>query len=298
VDAEGARLRAFAVENRRRLVLVLVAGGIIAAIELAAGLTARALVLVGDATHYFADLLSLGLALAAVTWGMRPADSVHSFGHRRGEVLAAAGNAVLLWGLVAYLAALAIGLIRAPVPVSGAIVVVVGAGTLAANLVLARALGGGAAGNLNVRAAYLHIVSDALGSLAAVAAGLGVFLFRFNLADPIAALVVTGLIAVFAARLTRDVVHTLMDSTPRHIDPHAVEQCLRSVGGVRSVHDLHIWSLGPGVEALSAHVVLGATPTDDRVTHTIQEAVGRLFRIGHVTIQVEAPDCPCAGQPH
>jgi len=284
--------------DRRRLAIVLLAGAVITAVELVSGLVAHSLVLLADAGHYFADLASLGLALTASTWAMRPADRQHSFGHGRGGILAAFLNAVLLWGIVGILVFEALVRIQHPVAVDAPVVVGVGAFTLGANLALALFLRGGVTTNLNLRAAYLHLVSDGLGSAAAIAAGLVIARWGVLLADPIATLAVAALLALFALRLSRDTANILMEGTPAHLDPAEVERSIRSVPSVRSVHDLHLWTLGSGSEAMSVHVILDGLPSGDRVTHAIQELVRDRYQIRHATVQVEAPDCPCGIAAH
>ena len=284
--------------DRRRLALVLVAGTVLTAVELVAGLVARSLVLLADAAHYFTDLAAVSLALAASAWALRPADARHSFGHARGGILAAFLNAILLWGIVALLVVEAYLRLRAPVGVDAPIVIAVGAGTLGANVGLAWFLRRGAAGNLNVRAASLHLLSDGAGSAAAVAAGVVIYVWGFALADPLATLAVAALIAVFALRLSRETANILMEGTPPGLDPAEVERSIRELPRVRSVHDLHLWTVGSGSDTMSVHVVLDAPPADDRVIHAVQELVRRRFRIRHATVQVEAPDCPCGIAAH
>jgi cobalt-zinc-cadmium efflux system protein len=295
---ESDHLRAFARENRRQLLWVVTAGSTIAAIEFIGGFAAHSLVLLADAGHYLTDLTAMGLALFAVTWASRPADSAHSFGHGRGEVIAAFVNALVLWGLAAIFVVEGYLRLRSPVPVQGPVVLIVGALSLVANLAIARVLRARGQSNINIRAAYLHILSDVLGSLGAVVAGALIWFGGIQIADPVATLFVAGLIGVFAFRLSRDTLNILLEGTPTHIDPEEVERSLTDLPSVRSVHDLHVWTLTSGQEAMSVHLVLEAEPKDDRVTHVAQDVVRQRFRIRHATIQVEAPDCTCGGQPH
>lgn len=295
---ESEHLRAFARENRRQLLWVVAAGSVIMVIELIGGFAANSLVLLADAGHYLTDLAALGLALLAVTWASRPADSAHSFGHGRGEVVAAFANALILWGLAALFVVEGYLRFRTPAPVHGPVVLVVGALSLVANLAIARVLRVRGRLNINIRAAYLHILSDVLGSLSAVVAGALILFGGIEIADPVATLFVAALIGVFAFRLSRDTLTILLEGTPTHINPAEVENSLSDLPGVRAVHDLHVWTLTSGSEAMSVHLVLEAEPKDDHVTHVAQDIVRQRFRIRHVTIQVEAPDCTCGGQPH
>lgn len=298
MGTESEHLSAFARENRRRLLVVLIAGSAVAMVELVGGFAANSLVLLADSGHYFADVAALALALAAVTWSSRPADSAHSFGHGRGEVIAALMNALILWGLAVLFVVEAYLRFRAPTPVQGPVVLIVGLFSLVSNLVLTRVLSVGGRSNINMRAAYLHIFSDTMGSLSAVAAGALILFARIQVADPVASIFVAGLIGFFAFRLSRETLNILLEGTPTHIDPAEVERSLQGVPNVQSIHDLHVWTLTSGSEAMSVHVVLDREPKDDRVTHIVQEIARERFRIRHATIQVEAPNCQCGGQPH
>jgi len=296
--AGSGNLSAFARENRRRLLVVLIAGSAVAAVELVGGFAANSLVLLADSGHYFADVVAMGLALAAVTWSSRPADPAHSFGHGRGEVLAALMNALILWGLAILFVIEAYLRFRSPAPVQGPVVLIVGLFSLVSNLALARVLSDRGRSNINLRAAYLHILSDTVGSLCAVVAGALILFAHIPVADPVASLFVAGLIGFFAFRLSRETLNILLEGTPTRIDPAEVERSIARVPNVQSVHDLHVWTLTSGSEAMSVHVVLNGEPKDDRVTHVVQAIARDRFRIHHTTVQVEAPNCPCGGQPH
>lgn len=284
--------RSLAQGNRARLMLVAGAGAAVTLVEVAAGLLSNSLVLLADAGHYATDLASVLLALAAVQWSLRPATARKTFGHHRSEVVAAFVQAIALWAISAVFLYEAYLRIRHPPEVQGPVVLAVGGLTLAVNLVLARVLRAGGP-NINMRAAYLHILSDALGSAAAVVAGALVSYKGWHVADPLLTIVVTVLILVFTVRLTRQTLHILLEGTPPGVRAHDVEGALLGIAGVREVHDLHIWSHTSGMNSLTAHVVLDAAPADDRVAHAIHDRVRQAFDIDHVTIQVESPGCPC-----
>ena len=278
--------------TQRRLLFVAVAGGLIALAEVAGGLAANSLVLLADAAHYAADVAAVLLAFAAVRFASRPANASKTFGYKRAEVLAAFVNAAALWGLSAYFAYEAYRRIVAPPEVAGPLVLAVGAATLVANGALAFVLSRGQR-NLNVRAAYLHVLSDVLGSAAALVAGGLVTWFGWQLADPVLTIFVTILILVFTFRLTRDTLHILLEGTPRHIDVDEVQEAIRAVAPVQDVHELHLWSLTSGSDVLTVHVVLDAPPQGDAIAHEIHRTLREKFHIDHVTVQVESPACPC-----
>jgi cobalt-zinc-cadmium efflux system protein len=268
-------------------------GMVVMGVQFVAGYLANSLVLWADAVHYLTDVGAILLAFAASALSTRPASRTKTFGYQRSEVLAAFLNAIFLWILSAWLIYESVQRLRAPQDVDGRLVAIVAAGSLVVNALLAWSLQRGAAINLNMRAAYLHILSDVLGSAAALGAGLAIHFYGFNVADPLLTLFVTALVLLFTFRLTRQTLHILMEGTPRHIEVMEIAKELREMPGVSSVHDLHVWTLTPGIESLSVHVVLDAKPASDDLTHTIRQLLRQRFRIDHVTVQLEDPDCPC-----
>jgi cobalt-zinc-cadmium efflux system protein len=284
--------------NRTRLLMVAVAGTLIAAAEVAGGLLANSLVLLADAAHYLTDIAAVLLAYFAIGWGLKAATGAKTFGYQRAEVVAALVQALALWAVSIYFIWAAYQRIRQPPEVEGAIVIVVGAASMVANAGLAWILHQGSGHNINMRAAYLHILSDVLGSMAALAAGLAIYFWELHVADPVLTLVVTALILVFAWRLTKQSMHILLEGTPEDLDPKAVEASILDVDGVQGVHDLHVWTLTSGVDSLSVHVVLAEEPSDDAISHRIHDLIRDRYRIHHITVQVEAPDCPCDTMQH
>jgi cobalt-zinc-cadmium efflux system protein len=296
-DPIGAR-RSEVTRNRRRLALVAGAGVLVVLVELVAGFYGGSLVLLADATHYATDLMSVLLAYFAAGWALRPATDRKTFGYQRAEVVSAFVQAVALWIIGAAFVWQAYLRLLHPTPVDGHLVLYVGVATLAVNVVLTRILHSASRTSLNVRAAYLHLLSDVLGSLAAVVAGLLIVYQGWTFADPALTLVVTLLIGVLAWRLTSQTVHILLEGTPSHLDAADVAASLRGIDGVQDVHDLPLWTLTSGVDSLSAHVVLRQEPKDDRVVHIVRERVRKAFGIEHVTVQVESPGCPCTDGAH
>jgi cobalt-zinc-cadmium efflux system protein len=282
-----------ALRNRKRLLLVAGAGLAVMLVELVAGSLSNSLVLVADAGHYATDLASVVLALVAVQWSLKPATAKKTFGHHRSEVVAAFVQAIALWAISAVFLYEAFRRIRDPPEVEGPVVFAVGGLTLAVNLVLARVLHAGSGHSINIRAAYLHILGDVLGSAAALVAGALVHYKGWDVADPLLTLVITVLILAFTLRLTRQSLHILLEGTPADVHLPAVQEAIRSVGGVRDVHDLHVWSHTSGMNSLTAHVVLDAAPADDQVSRAIHDRLRQGFGLQHVTIQVEGPGYPC-----
>jgi cobalt-zinc-cadmium efflux system protein len=288
----GAELHEMARSNRRKLLLALVIGTSVLVAEILVGLLANSLALLADAAHAITDQASVALALIAVSWGMRAATRSKTFGFRRGEVVAAFVNALALWAVSAYFIFESLQRLSDPPEVQGRLVVLMGAITLVANLAAAKVLHGGSSHNLNMRAAFLHVLSDALGSAAALVAGLLVTYKGWHAADPALTLFIAALIVVFTWKLTRQSLHILMEGTPGHADGAKVAQALRSIPGVRDVHDLHVWTHTPGMDSLTAHIVADLADYDG-LTRSIQAKIRREFRIDHITVQVERPGFPC-----
>lgn len=283
-------------DHRARLLLAIGIAAVLLVLEVLGGYLANSLLLYTDAAHVATDILALALSALAAAWASRTASARKSFGYHRAEVLAAFVNALFLWAVSLYLAWEAVSRIRAPEPIDGKLVVIVGGVGLAANLVMAWILRTHAHGNLNMRGAFLHVLSDALGSFVAVAAGAGVLLTGATWLDPVGSLLVVGLIAYWTWRLTMDTVHVLLEGIPHGLDPVTLKSDLLAVPGVEDVHDLHVWSLTKGVESMSAHVRVGATAEPARVVGSVREVARDRHGIGHVTVQVEHDENPDCGR--
>jgi cobalt-zinc-cadmium efflux system protein len=289
--AEPASLDA---ARRRALRWALALNGGFLAVEVAGGLVFGSLALLADAAHMGSDVGALAIALVALRLVSRPASVRHTYGLQRAEVLAALVNAVVLVGAAVWIGIEAVGRIGDAVDVDGGGVAVVAAGGLAVNVASAVLLARTAGRSLNMRAALWHMVSDALGSLAALAAGLGVLVWDATWADVAASLGVAMLVVIGAWRLLRDATRVLLEATPAHLDPGEVRVALLADPAVTAVHHLHLWSLGSESEALSAHVVVEGTPTlhDARaVADRLKAMLAERFAIGHSTLEVECHPC-------
>jgi cobalt-zinc-cadmium efflux system protein len=289
----GSELREMAVQNRKRLMFVAFAGTLVMVAEIAGGLAANSLVLMADAGHYATDVGAVLLAFLAVSWALRPADKRRTYGHQRAEVIAAFVNALVLWGISIYFLWEAYVRITNPPEVHGPIVMVIGGLTLLTNAGLAFVLHAGSGHNINVRAAYVHILSDVLGSAAALVAGVLVYYKGWHVADPILTVFITVLILVFTWRLTRQTLHILMQGTPDTVDADAVARDLRRMPNVKDIHDLHIWHIGTGLDALTVHVNLKGPRQNDDLSYDIARHLRDTYKIRHVTVQVEDPSGQC-----
>jgi len=251
------------------------------------GIASGSLALLADAGHLATDLVSLALALFALHLAEREPTASKTFGYRRTEILAALANGTALGVVAVFIALEAVGRLGSPPDVRSGLMLAVAAAGLVANLYAGALLFRGREHSLNLRGAFLHVLSDALGSLGAIAAGLAIQLFGWRLADPIVALAISALILLSAWRLVRESVDVLMEATPGHVELGELERAIRGVAGVLGVHDLHVWTLTSGYHAMSAHVDVRADVDAHAVLHTLSDLAKRRFDIEHTTFQLE-----------
>ncbi|MCX5761413.1 MAG: cation diffusion facilitator family transporter [Gemmatimonadetes bacterium] len=254
--------------------------------ELIGGVLANSLALLADAGHMFTDVGALGLSLFVAWFSRQPSTARKTFGYLRWEILAAFLNGSALLLVSAGIVWEAIGRLRHPEPIESGVMLVVATGGLVVNIIAARLLHAGAAHSLNVRGAYLHVLSDLLGSVAAIIAALAVRYMGWDLADPVASIVMTVLIVRGAWQLVRESVDVLLEAVPPHISLDQVRSAIAAVPGVASVHDLHVWTVTSGMVALSVHVVSPDPAQHQGALEQIHAAMAR-FGIGHVTVQIE-----------
>ncbi|MCU0842667.1 MAG: cation diffusion facilitator family transporter [Thiobacillaceae bacterium] len=259
--------------------------------EALAGFWSGSLALISDAGHMLTDATALGLAALAARLACRPPSARHTYGLARAEVLAALVNGLLMLGLIAFIAIEALDRFAQPRQVHGGVVTAVAALGLLVNLAVAWRLSRGGQ-DLNTRAALLHVMGDLLGSVAAITAGVVILLTGWTPIDPLLSLLVAGLILVSAWRLLAEVLHVLLEGVPRHIRLEAVGRDLAALEGVRSVHDLHVWTLASGKVALSAHLEVTDLDGWPRVLLQARHLLAERHGIGHVTLQPEAGDNP------
>ena len=255
--------------------------------EAVGGWYANSLALIADAGHMLADVAALCLTLAAFWFASRPATSRKTYGYYRLEILAAFVNGIALamislW--VIYEAALRW---QSPPAVHGFALTSIAAGGLLVNLFAAWLLGSEKDLNLNMRAAWLHVLGDLLGSAAAIVAGLLILGFGWLAADPIVSILISIVIIYSSWRLILDSVNILLEGTPSHIDLGAVESAILSTNGVGGVHDLHVWTISSGMDALSAHICHDESIGHSELLATVRDTLHEQFSIDHLTIQME-----------
>jgi len=278
--------------DQRRLLVVIGFGLAILVAEIVAGLFANSLVLLSDAAHMSTDVAALGLAFAAIRIATRRPTSTKSYGYYRAETVAAFVNALALWGVTAYFVYEAWQRLRAPPVVDGILVAYVGGFSLVANIIMALILHGSHERSMNMRGAYVHILSDALGSVAALVAGLGIAFYGATWLDPVTTLFIAVLIVMWTWRLTRDSLHILLEGTPARVSHDDVKATIETVPGVQAVHDLHVWSLTTGIDNLSAHVMVEDAAEGPAIVASIRQKLIDAHKLSHVTIEVETKDSP------
>jgi cobalt-zinc-cadmium efflux system protein len=275
-----------------RLRLALLGVAAVLAAELATGLRAGSLALLGDAAHLLTDSATLGLAWFAVARGRRAPTARHTYGFLRTGILVAAVNGAALLAVAAAIAVEAVARLRHPAAVAGVPVIAVAAFALLVNGSMGAALH--AAGDeLSVRSAALHVAADAVASAGVLVAGVLIVAVGWRPADPAVSLGIAVLIAGGAVVLLREALHILAEATPRDVDAEAVRALIAAMPGVEDVYDLHIWSLDRGHRALSAHVTVANRPLAEvtAALHAVETALCERFAIEHATLQPECPSC-------
>jgi cobalt-zinc-cadmium efflux system protein len=280
----------------RRLGAVLALTAAFMVVEAVGGWLSGSLALLADAGHMLTDVGALGLALAGARMAERPADSSKTFGYLRWEILAALLNGALLLAIAGWIAVEAVGRLGAPHQVDARLFGAVAGAGLLVNLVALRVLHRGHDhANLNARAAYLHVLSDLLGSVGAIVAALVVGFTGWTAADPLVSLGIAVLIVAGAVRVIRESVNVLLEAAPAHISVPDLARRMRGVPGVADVHDLHLWTVTSGVVAMSGHAVVPALADHPGALEGLRVAAAALG-IHHVTIQLETEEgCEDAG---
>lgn len=287
--------------NRRRLAITLGLVALYMVAEVVGGLLSGSLALLADAGHMLSDAAALGLSLFALGISQRPPTSRRTWGYHRIEILAALVNGVTLVVLSVFILREALERFQAPTEVDAPLMMGIAAGGLVVNLISLGILSGGKDDNLNVRGAWLHVLTDALGSVQAILAGGLIWGFGWSWADPAASVLISFLVIYSAWGLLRETVDVLMEGAPRHVDVDEVRTCLTGLPCVLAVHDLHVWTITSGLESLSCHVVVEDGQSHGDTLTEVRAVLHDRFGIDHMTIQVEPAEmiehgvCPDPG---
>lgn len=257
-------------------------------VEAVGGLLTGSMALLSDSMHMLTDAAALGMSFFASRLAALRPDSSRTYGYRRAEVVAALANALLLWILSGYMLREVYERFHNPVPVLYGPMLVVAVLGLLANLASAWILHGHSEDNINIRGAFLHVVSDLAGSVAAIIAGAIIYFTGWYRADTIVSLLIIALILFSSTRLLGEAFHILMEGAPRGLSLKAVEKELRGIDGVSDVHELHAWSLSSGFNALSAHLVVKDPARQQAALKKATCGVAAGFGIKHTVFQVES----------
>lgn len=261
------------------------------AVEVVGGLLTGSLALLADAGHMLGDSAAILLALLAVWFAGRKPSKDKTYGYYRTEILAALFNGVVLIGLSLYILFEAFQRFTNPSEILSGPMLLVAIGGLVVNLIAARLLHSHSGDSLNAKAAYLEVMSDLLGSAAVIVASLIIMYTGWTIVDPI----VSGLIGLMIIprtwKLIGDCVHILMEGTPSRVNLEKLRASILKVRGVMDVHDLHVWTITSGRDALSAHVVVDQNANSDRVLTEITHIVQHDFELHHSTLQIEQAEC-------
>lgn len=276
----------------RRLVIALGITAAFVVIEAAAGFLSNSLALLSDAAHNFTDVIALGLSWYAIRLSHRPANPTKTFGYHRAGILTALVNSTTLVLIALFIFFESYQRLLRPESVQSSLLIGVAALAFIVNLVTAWLIRRHD-GDLNVRSAFVHLAGDALSTLGALLAGIGIALTGWNVFDPIASTLIGLLILVSAWGILRETVEILLEGTPRGIEMDTLVDDMMQIEGVRGVHDLHAWSITANLRALSAHVL-----TDDisvgegaAIQRTINQMLVNRYGIAHATIQLECEGC-------
>jgi cobalt-zinc-cadmium efflux system protein len=270
----------------RRLRAALAVTAVFLVVEVVGGWLSNSLALLADAGHMLTDVAALALSLFVAWFSRQPASPQKTYGYLRWEVLAAFLNGATLLLISTWIVWEAVLRLRAPEALESGLMLAVAIAGLIVNIIAARMLHSSGTSSLNVRAAYLHVLSDLLGSVGTVAAAVIVRWTGWLAADPIASLIMALLILRGAWRVVRESVDVLLESSPSHISLGSVRAQLEAIPGVESVHDLHVWTVTSGLVAMSAHAIVREPDRHQHVLEHVHDAM-RLFGIEHVTVQLE-----------
>jgi cobalt-zinc-cadmium efflux system protein len=277
--------------NEKRLLLTLVLAAAYMVAEAVGGYLTGSLALLADAGHMLSDVAALGLSVWAIRIARRPPTATLTYGHHRTEILAALANGATLAAISLYVVVEAVRRLSAPPAVDAPVMIAIAGGGLLFNLIGLRLLAAGRADNLNVRGAWLHVATDALGSAQTIVAGALIWAFGWRRADPVASIAIALLVIYSSWRLLKEAVGVLMEAAPAHLDVTQVREALACVPGVIGVHDLHVWTITSGREALSAHLVVAEAGSRSATLGQVRTTLHDRFGIQHVTVQLEQDEC-------
>lgn len=268
-------------------------------IELAGGIFTQSLALLADSWHMLNDASALAFALIAAWIAKRPIDLKKTFGYYRAEILAAFLNGIFLWAVVIFIFYEAILRLQSPESVKSLDMFIIALAGFVANGISMMILSKSKEESLNVKGAFLHVLTDTLGSVAAISAGLIMIFTDWYQADPLASILVGVLIFYSSSKLVRESMNVLLEGVPHGIDVNAVEQKIMGFKGIKEVHDLHVWCITPTkICAMSCHIVVDADVDRKKLISDLIDCLKEEFGIDHTTVQIEEEGYPKAVSEH
>jgi cobalt-zinc-cadmium efflux system protein len=282
-----------AMQTSKRLTLSLTLTAAFVVVEVLAGIFSNSLALLTDAAHNFTDVIALGLSWYALRIAAKPAHAGKTFGYHRVGILVALVNSTTLILIAAGIFYEAWRRFLSPPEVDSTILIGVGALAFLINAGTAWLVHKGSDKDLNLRSTFLHLMGDVLSTLGAVFAGIVIAFTQWNWLDPLVSVLIGGFILVNAWKVLRQTIHILLESAPENVNVHQMVEDIRTVEGVRDIHDLHVWSINENLRMLSAHVVIDNVSIGEgtNIQRNINELLARGYQIQHATLQLECRDC-------
>ena len=276
-------------QSKRLLTLSLTITAAIAAVEITGGILSGSISLVSDAVHVFTDVMAIGLSLFAIILAGRSHSGAMTFGYHRAEVLAALANGITLVAISAWVLYEAFLRVMSPRLIDAPLMLVVAGVGLAGNLAVMFLLKQHAHGSINIQSAFVHVIYDTVSSVAVIITGFVAYYTGITILDPLVAFLIAGLIARSAYTIVRSSTHILLEGAPRELDMQEITSALKQLDGIVDVHDLHVWTISTGMDALSGHVVVRdqMLSQSSRLLNDINTVLAKRFNITHTTIQLE-----------
>jgi cobalt-zinc-cadmium efflux system protein len=280
-------------EREKKLLLILAFNVTLMVLEVAGGIISNSLALLSDAGHMLTDSLAVFLSYLAIHWSRRPADHRKTFGYHRAEILVALANGVALVAIAGYIFYEAVLRFFNPQEIKTGILLVIATLGLAGNLFGLFILKGESHENLNVRSAFFHILADTLSSVGVIVGGIIIWLTGWYLVDSLIGVLIGGIVLRGAVDLVMESGEILLEATPRDIDIAHLRQEVAQIPGVGDLHDIHIWTIGSGMRALSAHVLTDniSTRESQEIACRVRTVLGEKFNITHTTLEMECETC-------
>ncbi len=290
---DGHKPHHLAGSGPRRLLIALAIVVTIMVAEIIGGLASNSLALLGDAGHMLVDALALAISFIAIKIAQRPATTSRTFGYHRVEVMAALTNGVILLLIAAYILFEAFQRFRDPPEVETTLMLVVAGVGLAANLTAMALLRRVRHSNINVRAAFWHVLGDTIASTGVIVGGIIIAVTGWGIVDPIIAVVISCIIIWGAFRLVKESTDILLEAAPGHLEVAEVNRAMLGVAGVREVHDMHVWTITSGIHALSAHLLIEdqTVARSAEIARAVEQSLSEQFSISHTTLQLECERC-------